>query len=62
MALLLTRGRCWSKRMKETAAGTESWRENDVAISASGATVTPLFYALLLLLKICGTEDKLSPC
>lgn len=47
--------------MKETTAGTESWRENDVAISAFGACVT-LFNALLPLLKICGTEDKFLPC
>ncbi len=42
-----------------TAAGTESWKENDVAIIAFGATVTRLLDALVLLLKISRTEDKL---
>lgn len=50
------------KLNKETAARTESWRENDVVDNALGATVTPLFNTLLLLLKISGTEDKLLPC
>lgn len=40
----------------------ESWGENDVAINAFGATVTRLFNALVVPLKICGTEDKLLPC
>lgn len=47
---------------RDCSRDRESRGENDVALNASGAAEIPLFNALVLLLKISGTEDKLSLC